>query len=75
MEGLFQQNIHNIDTSLSWRSVNALLSSNTYTAKFNKQDLLGVVAGDEVTLAVKGTFTSDGKVAQIQASDTVKVIK
>ena len=75
MEGLFQQNLHNIDTSLSWRSVNGVLSGNTYTAKFNKQDLLGVVAGDEVTLAVKGTFTSDGKVAQIQASDTVKVIK
>ena len=75
MEGLFQQNIHNIDTSLSWRSVNGVLSGNTYTAKFNKQDLLGVVAGDEVTLAVKGTFTSDGKVVQIQASDTVKVIK
>lgn len=51
------------------------LSGNKYTAQFNRQDLVGVSTGNAVTLTVKGTFTYDGKVAQIQASDTVKVIK
>ena len=55
--------------------VGGVFSGNTYTAKFNKQDLVGVAPGDAVTLTVKGTFTPDGNVAQIQASDTVKVIK
>ena len=31
--------------------------------------------GDEVMLTVKGTFTHDGELAYIQASDTVRVIK
>ena len=33
------------------------------------------VAGDAVTLTLKGTFSPDGKVAQIQASDTIKVLQ
>jgi len=52
-----------------------VLSGNTCTAKFNKEDLVGVAAGDAVTLTVKGTFTPDGNAAQIQASDTVRVIE
>ena len=55
--------------------VGGVLSGNTYTAKFNKQDLVGVAPGDAVMLTVKGIFTPDGNVAQIQASDTVKVIQ
>ncbi len=55
--------------------VNGVLSGNTFTAKFNVRDVVGTSAGDAVTLTVKGTFTRDGKVAQIQASDTVRVIK
>lgn len=55
--------------------VSGVLSGNTYVAKFNRQDLSGVSAGNSVTITVKGTFTYDGKVAQIQASDTVKVIR
>jgi feruloyl esterase len=55
--------------------VSGVLSGNSYTAKFNRQDLVGVSGGDAVSITVKGTFTHGGKVAQIQASDTVKVIK
>jgi len=55
--------------------VQGVLSGNTYTAKFNKQDLQDVETGDAVTLTVEGTFTHDEKQAQIQASDTVRVIK
>jgi feruloyl esterase len=51
------------------------LSGNTYTAKFNKQDLVGVAAGNAVTLTVKGTFTHNASTADIQASDTIKVIE
>lgn len=46
-----------------------------YIAKFKRQDLKGVEPGDAVTLTVKGTFTYNGKLAQIQASDTVRVIQ
>ncbi len=55
--------------------VNGVLSGNAYTAKFNVKDLVGVSTGDAVTLTVKGTFTKGGKVAQIQASDTVRINK
>jgi len=55
--------------------VQGVLSDNTYTAKFKKQDLVGVTAGDAVTLTVTGTFTYKGNQAEIQASDTVRVIK
>jgi hypothetical protein len=56
-------------------AVKGMISGNTYVAKFKRQDLQGVPTGDEVTLTVKGTFTHDGKLAYIQASDTVRVIK
>ncbi len=52
-----------------------VISGNTYVAKFKRQDLQVVQTGGEVTLTVKGTFTHDGKLAQIQASDTVRVVK
>lgn len=55
--------------------VKGVLSGNTYTAKFSRRDLVGVAPGDAVTLTVKGTFTYDGNLAQIQASDTVRVIE
>jgi len=48
---------------------------NGYYAIFNTEDLQNVTPGEEVTLTVKGTFSYDGKLAQIQASDTVRVIK
>ncbi len=46
----------------------------TYIAKFKRQDLKDVRAGEELTLTVKGTFTRNGKKALIQASDTIRVI-
>ncbi len=55
--------------------VKGVLSGNTYTAKFNRQDLQGVNAGDAVPLTVKGTFTFKGKQAQIQSYDMVHVVK
>jgi hypothetical protein len=56
--------------------IKGVLSGNTYTAKFNKQDLVNAVAaGDAVTLTVNGTFTYNSNTAQIQASDTIRVIK
>jgi hypothetical protein len=55
-------------------AVKGMISGNTYIAKFKRQDLQGVQTGDEVTLVVKGTFTYNGKQAQIQASDTVRVV-
>lgn len=51
------------------------ISENMYIAKFNRQDLKGVQTGDAVTLTVKGTFIRNGKQAQIQGSDTIRVIK
>jgi hypothetical protein len=51
-----------------------MISGNAYIAKFRRQNLQAVETGEEVTLTVKGTFTHDGKLAQIQASDTVRVI-
>jgi hypothetical protein len=51
-----------------------MIFRNTYIAKFNRQDLVNVTAGDAVTLTVKGTFTHNGQQAQIQASDTIRVI-
>jgi len=48
---------------------------NGYYAIFSTEDLQNVTPGEEVTLTVKGTFTYDGKQSQIQASDTVRVIK
>ncbi len=56
-------------------AVKGVISGNSYVAKFKRQDLQGVQTGDKVTLTVKGTFTKNGKLAQIQASDTVRVIK
>ncbi len=56
-------------------AVKGMISGNTYVAKFKRQDLQGVQIGDEATLTVKGTFTHDGKLALIQASDTVRVVK
>jgi hypothetical protein len=55
--------------------VSGVLSGNTYTTKFNKQDLVDVATGNAVTLTVKGTFTNNASTAYTQASDTVKVIK
>jgi feruloyl esterase len=55
-------------------AVKSMISRNTYIAKFNRQDLVNVTAGDAVTLTVKGTFTHNGQQAQIQASDTIRVI-
>lgn len=49
-------------------------SGKTYTAKFNKEDLV-LTPGDAVTVTVKGTFTYETKQAQIQASDTIRVIE
>jgi feruloyl esterase len=47
----------------------------TYTAKFNIQDLKGVVSpGPAVTLTVKLDFNHNGKVALTQGSDTVRII-
>ena len=56
-------------------AVKGVISGNKYIVKFKRQDLKGVQTGDEVTLTVKGTFTYDGQTAQIQASDTIRVIK
>ena len=56
-------------------AVKGVISGDAYVAKFKRQDLQGIEEGDAVTLTVKGTFTHDGKLAQIQASDTVRVIK
>jgi feruloyl esterase len=56
-------------------AVRGVFSGNTYLAKFNRQDLVNVPPGNAVTLTVKGTFTHDGKTAQIQASDTIRVIR
>jgi len=56
-------------------AVKGVISGNAYIAKFKRQDLQGVEIGGEVTLTVKGTFTHYGKLAQIQGSDTVRVIK
>lgn len=56
-------------------AVKGVISGNAYIAKFNRQDLQGIETGDAVTLTVEGTFTHDGKLARIQASDTVRVIK
>ena len=53
--------------------VKGVLSGNTYAAKFNRQDLQGVNAGDAVPLTVKGTFTFKGKQAQIQSYAMVHV--
>ena len=55
-------------------AVKGTFSRNTYIAKFNRQDLIGVTPGDAVTLTVKGTFEVDGQKALIQAGDTVRVI-
>jgi len=54
--------------------VKGVISGNMYIAKFKRQDLQGIEPGDAVTLTVEGTFTYDGMPAQIQASDTVRVI-
>jgi hypothetical protein len=50
-----------------------VISGNTYPAKFKKQDLQGVQAGDAVTLTTKGEFHKNREKAVIQANDTVKV--
>jgi len=55
-------------------AVKGKFSGNTYIAKFNRQDLIGVTPGDAVTLTVKGTFDIDGQTALIQAGDTIRVI-
>jgi hypothetical protein len=56
-------------------AVKGKLSGDAYIAKFNRKDLIGVIPGDAVVLTVKGTFTPNGQQAQIQASDTIRVIK
>jgi feruloyl esterase len=52
-----------------------VISENMLIAKFNRQDLKGVPIGDAVTVTVKGTFSQNGKQAQIQGRDTIKIIK
>jgi hypothetical protein len=56
-------------------AVKGMLVHNTYIAEFKRQDLKSVTPGPKVTLTVKGTFKHEGKLAQIQASDTVRVMK
>jgi feruloyl esterase len=56
-------------------AIKGMIAGNTYIAKFKRENLQNVKTGDAVTLTVKGTFTHDGKSAQIQASDMVRVIK
>jgi hypothetical protein len=67
-------NIHDVSCEGA-SAVNGTIAGNTYIAKFNRQDLKEVVAGNAVSLTVKGAFMVSGKPAQIQASDMVKVIK
>jgi hypothetical protein len=55
--------------------VKGVLSGNTYIAKFKRQDLVDVTPGDAVMFTVKGTFIYNAQQAQIQASDTTRVIK
>lgn len=45
----------------------------TYIAKFNRQDLQNIPAGDAVTFKVKGVFPQNGNQAQFQGYDTVRV--
>ena len=47
----------------------------TYIAKFNRQELLNVPAGETVSFTVKGVFQKNGKQAQFQGTDTVRIVK
>lgn len=47
----------------------------TYIAKFNRQDLINVAAGEAVTFKVEGLFKKGGKQALLLGYDTLRVIK
>jgi hypothetical protein len=56
-------------------AVKGTIAGNTYVAKFKRQDLKNVQAGEAVTLTVSLAFHHDGKDALTQASDTVRATK
>ena len=49
-----------------------MVDGDTYIAKFNRQDLVNIEPGDEVTLAVMGMLM-DGTL--FYGSDTIRVIE
>ena len=49
-----------------------MVDSETYIAKFDRENLIGVESGDEVTLIVMGEL-SDG--TKFTGSDTIRVIE
>lgn len=53
-------------------AVRGMIAGNTFIAKFNREDLVDVSAGDEVTLTVTGTLI-DGT-HRFEGSDTIRVV-
>jgi feruloyl esterase len=66
--------IHNVSCEGA-PAVKGMISGNTFTAKFNRQDLKNVSPGEAVVLTVKLAFNHDGKEALTQGSDTIRVMK
>jgi hypothetical protein len=52
-------------------AIKGIVAGNKFIAKFNRQDLVGVSTGDEVTLTVTGEVA--GK--RFKGSDTIRVIE
>jgi len=47
------------------------IAGNTLSVKFDRQSLVGIPAGNEVTLTVRGSLSSGGT---FEGSDTIRVI-
>jgi len=48
--------------------------SNMDIAQFNRQDLTGIIPGDEVTVTVTGEVITNGTAIDFKGSDTIRVI-
>ena len=49
--------------------------SGMFIAKFDREDLTGIVPGDEVTFTVTGKIITDGSAVDFTGSDTIRVIE